>query len=301
MKKKKLVSYCLFCYNQENYIEESVRAALDQSYSNLEIIISDDASTDTTFSIIESIINEYEGPHTIILNQNEKNLGIGGHVSHICKFIASGEYVITAAGDDISKSYHVQRGVDLMNDQDIYMIDFNGDVINHESKVIGQRKLNFKKKTYTIDDYLQVNSIQSFAPGRIIKKEVFEKFELISSNCPTEDSVTVLRSLLLGGFLRVNETLVYYRKHDLNISGAHNIGKLSNMRIMAQYYRDILHFYDNNSISDMKCKLLLDRIHLELDLRNQRYGNKNKLLSRVSTLLLGFKIRKFKKKLKLAK
>lgn len=301
MKKNKLVSYCLFSYNQEKYIEESVRAALDQSYSNLEIIISDDASTDTTFSIIESITNEYQGPHKIILNQNEKNLGIGGHVSHICKLVARGEYVITAAGDDISKLHHVQRGVELMHDQDVYMIDVNGEVIDHKSKVIGQRKLNFKEKIYTINDYLNVSPIRSFAPGRIIKREVFEKFDLISSNCPTEDSVTVLRSLLLGRFLRINETLVYYRIHDLNISGANNIGKLSNMRIIAQCYKDVLHYYDKNSISDMKCKLLLDRISLELDLRNQRYGNKNKFLSRVSSIALGLKIRMFRKKLKLAK
>lgn len=301
MDKEKLVSYCLFSYNQEKYIEESVRAALDQTYSNIEIIISDDASTDRTFNIIESIIAGYSGPHEIVLNQNEKNLGIGGHVSKICKFIAKGEYIITSAGDDISKSTHVQRGVELMQEHDVYMIDFNGDIINKDSKVIGQRRLNFIEKKYTINDYLNVNSIQSFAPGRIIKREVFQKFDLISSNCPTEDSVTVLRSLLLGGFLRRNEVLVYYRKHNLNISGVNNIGKLSNMSIIAQYYKDVLHFYDNRSISDFKCECLLDRVRLELQLRHHRYGNAHNFSLIVSSLVLGARIRILKRKIKLAK
>ena len=48
---KKLVSYCLFAFNQEKYINEAIKGALNQTYSPLEIIISDDCSTDLTFQI----------------------------------------------------------------------------------------------------------------------------------------------------------------------------------------------------------------------------------------------------------
>jgi glycosyltransferase involved in cell wall biosynthesis len=61
MQNKTLVSYCIFTYNQEQYIEECIRGALSQTYENLEIIISDDFSTDQTFKIIQRIQKEYGG------------------------------------------------------------------------------------------------------------------------------------------------------------------------------------------------------------------------------------------------
>ena len=47
-----LITFALFAYNQEKYIEEAVQGAFLQTYSPLEIILSDDGSTDRTFEII---------------------------------------------------------------------------------------------------------------------------------------------------------------------------------------------------------------------------------------------------------
>ena len=47
-----LVTFALFTYNQERYVREAVEGVLAQTYEPLEIIISDDCSTDMTFSII---------------------------------------------------------------------------------------------------------------------------------------------------------------------------------------------------------------------------------------------------------
>lgn len=71
-----LVSYVLTAYNVEEFIEESVKCAFSQTYENLEIILSDDCSTDNTFNIMKKMADEYDGPHKIVLNRNEKNLGI---------------------------------------------------------------------------------------------------------------------------------------------------------------------------------------------------------------------------------
>ena len=49
---KPLVSYCLFTYKQERYISKSVDAALAQTYSPLEIIISDDGSDQETSAVV---------------------------------------------------------------------------------------------------------------------------------------------------------------------------------------------------------------------------------------------------------
>lgn len=96
-----LISFVLLAYKQEKYIREAVEGAFAQTYSPLEIILSDDASPDGTFEIIQEMAAAYQGPHKLILNRNEKNLGIGPHVKKIFE-IASGEWLVGAAGDDIS-------------------------------------------------------------------------------------------------------------------------------------------------------------------------------------------------------
>lgn len=54
-----LVSYVLTAYNIENFIEESVKCAFNQTYQNLEIVLSDDCSTDKTFDIMKKMADEY--------------------------------------------------------------------------------------------------------------------------------------------------------------------------------------------------------------------------------------------------
>ncbi len=56
--KQPLVSFCVLCYNQKQYIREGVKAALAQTYSPLEVIVSDDGSTDGSFEEIRSSRSE---------------------------------------------------------------------------------------------------------------------------------------------------------------------------------------------------------------------------------------------------
>ena len=56
---KPLVSYVLTAYNIEIFIEESVKCAFEQDYENLEIILSDDCSSDHTFDIMKKMGGNY--------------------------------------------------------------------------------------------------------------------------------------------------------------------------------------------------------------------------------------------------
>ena len=56
---KPLVSLVIAFYNQENFVEDAVKGALSQTYDNLEIILSDDCSTDKTFEVIRKCTRDY--------------------------------------------------------------------------------------------------------------------------------------------------------------------------------------------------------------------------------------------------
>src|SRR5918997_5688988 len=98
---KPLVTFMMFAYNHERFVREAVRGALAQTYSPLQIVISDDCSQDRTFEIIEEEVAGYEGPHQVLLNRNSRNLGLGGHVNRVME-LAQGKLIVAAAGDDVS-------------------------------------------------------------------------------------------------------------------------------------------------------------------------------------------------------
>jgi len=186
----RLVSYCIFSYQQEDYIKQTILGALNQTYSPLEIIISDDCSSDATFSVIKEIVREYKGPHKIILNRNEKNLGIGAHFSKVAYDIANGDYIITIGGDDVSKSNHVFDAVQYLEKHpDSAMVDFNATFIDQDGNLLKENILGFEKKSFTLDDFIKNKKISWFAPGRIIRKETIVTFPQLASSCPTEDTI----------------------------------------------------------------------------------------------------------------
>ncbi len=96
-----LVTLAVFAYNQERYVRQAIDGAFSQTYQPLEIILSDDCSTDGTFAIMKSIAASYQGPHQVRVNQTPKNVGTLSHVLHVARQ-AQGKLFVLAAGDDVS-------------------------------------------------------------------------------------------------------------------------------------------------------------------------------------------------------
>jgi len=96
-----LVTFALITYNQEQFVSDAIEGAFSQSYHPLEILLSDDCSSDGTYKILKNAAEKYRGPHSIKVNRNVKNLGLVGHINKVFE-ISSGEIIVAAAGDDIS-------------------------------------------------------------------------------------------------------------------------------------------------------------------------------------------------------
>ena len=106
-----LVTFALLGYNQGKYTRAAVESVLAQDYPRLEIILSDDCSSDQTFDIMQEAVAGYSGPHRIVLNRNATNQKIGGHMNVIHR-IARAELIIVAACDDISLPNRASRIVE---------------------------------------------------------------------------------------------------------------------------------------------------------------------------------------------
>ena len=289
---KPLVSYCLFTYKQDRYIAQSVDAALAQTYSPLEIIISDDCSTDQTYAIIEEKVRTYRGPHRVIINRNEGNLGIGGHVSFVAD-LSTGDFIVTVGGDDISTPEHVKMAVDAMQASGgAYMVDFDASTINEDGDVIQGRRAIRESFTYNLEDFItDRRKISTFAPGRIIHRDVVDKFSPIASSCPTEDTVFVLRALMLGELRREPIDLIQYRRTESSVSSSANIAKLSVDGIINQYYADLEHALANGILSEVDGQRLRRRVAFD-SFKRQAKIQKNKGLLRAFLIKLKVKFYK---------
>lgn len=95
------VTFALVAYNQEEYVREAIEGAFAQDFEPLEIILSDDCSSDSTFAIMQAMAAAYRGPHRVIARQERPNVGTVRHLINIARE-ASGELLVIGAGDDIS-------------------------------------------------------------------------------------------------------------------------------------------------------------------------------------------------------
>lgn len=97
MQNTPLVTIICLCYNHAEFVEETLNSVLNQTYTNIELIIADDCSTDNSVSIIKNWLKDH--PKTI-LKENNQNLG-NTKTFNQCLKLAKGDYIIDLAADDI--------------------------------------------------------------------------------------------------------------------------------------------------------------------------------------------------------
>lgn len=101
-KRYPLVSICITSYNYELYIDSAVKSALTQSYPNIEVIVSDNCSTDGTFERLAA----FRGDPRLRSYINEKPLRmVENH--NVAVRHARGEYIVVLSADDVLLPHHV--------------------------------------------------------------------------------------------------------------------------------------------------------------------------------------------------
>lgn len=214
IEERPLVSFCLFAYNQEKYIREAIEGAFSQTYSPLEIILSDDCSTDKTFEIMEEMAASYKGPHKIILNQNTQNLG--GLIPHYNKVIemAQGEFIVVAFGDDISLPNRTDRLADRWRES-----NYKKFILFHSGHKYIDSNGRFLEDVITprysdiLNDLNQLLKQGAYAWGCTLAfpKSLFNFYGSINDGVFNEDTVMTFRASLLDGVVLISECLVEYR------------------------------------------------------------------------------------------
>lgn len=110
-----LVSVITPAYNAERFIAETIESVLAQTYSNWEMIIVDDSSTDRTVEIVQTYVDRDE---RIKLHQLEKNSG-SGIARNRAMDLAKGRFIAFLDSDDLWMPEKLERQIKFMLDNDI--------------------------------------------------------------------------------------------------------------------------------------------------------------------------------------
>lgn len=219
------VSFALLAFNQQAFIADAVQAALAQDCAPLEIILSDDHSSDDTFAIIEQLAAAYRGPHTVRINRNPANLGIGAHINQVVG-MSHGDLLVMAAGDDISEPERVavltRRWLEA--GQPAAMAS-RSSVINQYGHTVSPLYRGYDGQYPQAGESLEASLLHHVRDGSrhipgctaAYSRHTFEHFGPFRQDVVNEDNVMSFRSWLLSGVCFTDEVLVRYRTHQSSL------------------------------------------------------------------------------------
>ena len=242
-------SIALLCYNQENYITEALNAILNQQGVNLEIIVSDDGSTDKTYEIVSSLVANYKGQHHVRCIRHSKNLGF---VKNFCETIkkCSSEYIIYAAGDDISNPDRALKIVDAFKKSGALLVHSHAVCVNEKDEAIDRNyplKLTGEKPSLNT---ISVSSALYLGATGAYSRELFTKYGYFEDKNLIEDLVLGFRAVLENRINFVDKELVRYRT-TTGLTSKYNLSKSNYWEFRANYHERMVSVFIQR-LSDLK-------------------------------------------------
>ncbi len=200
---KAVVSIVIPVHNGEKYIKESIDSCLAQTYSNIEIIVVDDKSTDSTLEILK------EYGEKIKVFPVEKQNGLG-NVINIGIRASKGKYIARMDADDIMYPERIEKQVEyLESNPNCVAVGGQIDIIDADSNITGHREYAQNDKDLKKNRFL----FQPFAhPAVTLRKSTLEEIGLYPEDMwKVEDVKLFLILSTKGEFANLPDTVLKYR------------------------------------------------------------------------------------------
>lgn len=202
------ISVLLPVYNCELYIKEAIDSILNQTFSDFELLIIDDASTDKTLEIIKSFTDS-----RIVIKEKPKNLGYTDSLNYGLT-IAKGEYIARMDGDDYSFPNRFEKQVTYLDSHpEAVLCGANYAII--DSEITTQLPQN--------NDEIQIQFIRNNCiahPVVMLRNSVLKANNICYdvNKEPAEDFDLWVRLLNYGKLHNLPEVLLKYRVHQKQVS-----------------------------------------------------------------------------------
>lgn len=267
-----MVSVLMLSYNQEKYVDEAIRSVvLQQTSFAFELIIADDASTDSTPQHILHWANRY--PDRIVVLSQEKNLGLALNFIRTYNR-ARGKYIAICEGDDFWTDKHkLQRQVDYMESHPECSLCFHRVVNLYEADGSMSLSGGVQKSDYFIADIAMCNPITNVSV--LYRHELVPQLPKWMGQVTSYDFVMHLLCAQHGCLHYMKRPMAVYRKLSTSIwTGGSKVRRSEISRIN----RDLLicHFQNTNPEICNILKRANARNCLDLALWYKAQGNTEK-------------------------
>lgn len=219
VKQRPLVSILIPTYNQEKFISTAVESALAQQYENLEVIVSDDCSTDNTELVTAQFLHDKRFRHF----KNNQNLGRVRNYKNGLENYARGEWVINLDGDDyFTNPFYIKNAIESLSaveTNDVVFVQGGHEVRDEEGNLTRTDLPAIKSPQQVMegkDYFMHFHHFSHMATLFNRRKAVeidFYRYDIYSS-----DIESFLRLALEGRVILTREIAGVWRQHGSNAS-----------------------------------------------------------------------------------
>lgn len=265
----KKVSIAITAYNQAHYIGQAVESALAQDYPNLEVVVSDNHSTDP----IEEVMGRYTPDPRVKYFRNETNLGMIGNFRKALYEYSTGDYALHLDGDDyFIDSGYIRKAMNLMDRQGLAMVFARSKSLYEKDKLLIEDKVNRDLPEIIDGNWLFLNFYKGYSlPTLTVVHDRPYAMEIgfFEKSIRSTDWEGLLK-LIIGkkiGF--VNQFVGVWRRHGMNYTLNQDLDKiLSNVEYIDSPYRfALLRQAFSKDILDLWRRRMLKRYFVQVLLR----------------------------------
>ena len=249
-----LVSVIIPVYNHEKYISEAIESVLNQTFKDIELIIIDDASNDSSKEIIQLFEKKSVKIKSFF---HKKNMGIAKTVNE-CIEIARGKYISHFSSDDVWFKEKLEKQLEILRKDEDLIIWSEGLIINTHGNPTGELftqkhdAIKRKKSGNIFEELLKGNYI--CGQSLIYKKENFKDVRLDDKLKYLNDYKFMVDLAKKHEFYFISEPLVMYRIHGENSILLDKKGwQNDNIKIKEYFLRE----YDDEISNKIKNKIML--------------------------------------------
>lgn len=214
------VAILVACFNHEKYIVDCLDSIVNQDYSNIEIWLADDYSTDNSVNVINSYLINVDR-FSVNFLVNKENKGIADNYNNLINIALeddSVKYVIPFAGDDVMRSDKVSKQIEaLESNENKYLCYSNMKWFDSATgkHIINHFNLIFRSSC-DIEHIIAEAIIPT--PTMCIRRDGLYKIRFNNDIKYINDYLFAVELAILGdGVVYIPETLVFYRKHGKSI------------------------------------------------------------------------------------
>lgn len=284
-----LVSVLILAYNAEGYIVELLESIKNQTYRDIEIIISDDASKDATVKIAQTWKETNQsGFEKMIIRSSKQNQGVVKN-ANLGFELCSGRYIKVIAADDKLAPECITHMVHACEEKN-YPVLLGRMQSFYQGDDLQDMPVNFEFYDMNAGEQykhlLQVN--ECAAPTALYRKDFLKEMDWFDENYPAMEDYPFWLKITEKG-VRIpfmNETVVYYRRNDSSVTsttGTKMVGESYFKSYKKFFYdRKIKPMAENHYYRDIcrECKEFLYK-DLLLFCGNKRGSRATRLLTRI--------------------